>query len=111
MGAGGKITFPRTPNQGHPAATSEPDSLDRLDYVGTLGCYTCAGVFFRIDEARCCPAHTHAMILGDEKDVDEGKGEAARQKTLESLSAETEQSNWRPDSHYNIPSLVMFCSS
>ncbi|KAM0723762.1 hypothetical protein Q7P37_000752 [Cladosporium fusiforme] len=109
--SGGTYTF-RTTHEGD-VHIYDPNALPA---IGTFGCLTCVGVYFKLGNTACFAAHINAVHAS--KDVDHdipealrvvtpAEGAYVRYKTIRRLEEESKRANW--PSVDKIDQVVLVC--
>ncbi|KAK4539921.1 hypothetical protein LTR36_009963 [Oleoguttula mirabilis] len=108
-GQGGTLWY-REPNV-EDARTGFKDE-DLLPYMGTRGCITCVGVYFKIDKLRAFIAHIDAYIRDEltirQDTVNEAEGTQLRLDVTATLALHSLKHNWNPRT-VDPGSIILVC--
>lgn len=81
------------------------------EYIGTFGCHTCVGVYFKIDNARACCMHINGSSRIDfpKNLVSHQDGEVIKKELLSRLRREAEKEKWDPSNEDFGNDMVVVC--
>lgn len=91
-----------------------PLDLDLLGRIGTRGCRTTVGVYFKLDDHSCFVAHIDAFALEDDREIRtktirDDVGERLRDQVLSRLREHAAYQSWQPTNPNILPSLILVC--
>ena len=107
-GTGGTFTF--SSNQAE--SSSAPNKgLSHMEYIGTYGCYTCVGIYLKIDQSRAYCMHVNGCSRIDfpKNIVADSDGEAMKEEFLRRLRKDADKENWDTSNQDFGKDLVVLC--
>ena len=92
----------------HEADTTDVPSQE---YIGTFGCHTCVGVYFKIDNTRACCMHINGSSRIDfpKNLVSHQDGDIIKKELLSRLRREAEKEQWDPSNEDFGRDMVVVC--